>query len=116
MKASEFLRPELVSTDTDDDNDDDDLTAAGSEYESSRMHATTATPTFSASRVEAATTTAKLYQQSSEALVQQLAVPECRTNGTDPMKRVQMAICIRKSARAGVSVVTLIFHRGKYGI
>ena len=46
MKASEFLPPELVSTDTDDDNDDDDLTAAGSEYESSRMHATTATPTF----------------------------------------------------------------------
>ena len=55
MKASEFLCPELVSTDT----DDDDLTAAGSEYES-RMHTTTATPTFSASRsrVEAATTTA----------------------------------------------------------
>ena len=51
MKASEFLCPELVSTDTDDDNDDDDLTAAGSEYES-RMHTTTATPTFSASSVE----------------------------------------------------------------
>ena len=48
MKASEFLCPELVSTDTDDD-DDDDLTAAGSEYES-RMHTTTATPTLSASR------------------------------------------------------------------
>ena len=57
MKASEFLCPELVSTDTDNDNDDDDLTAAGSEYES-RIHTTTATPTFSASRVEAATTTA----------------------------------------------------------
>ena len=56
MKASEFLCPELVSTDT-DDNNDDDLTAAGSEYES-RMHTTTATPTFSASRVEAAKTTA----------------------------------------------------------
>ena len=57
MKASEFLCPEPVSTDTDDDNNDDDLTAAGSEYEW-RMHTTTATPTFSASRVEAATTTA----------------------------------------------------------
>ena len=52
MKASDFLCPELVSTDTDDDNNDDDLTAAGSEYES-RMHTTTATPTLSASRVEA---------------------------------------------------------------
>ena len=57
MKSSEFLCPELVSTDTDDDNNDDDdddndndnLTAAGSEYES-RMHTTTATPTFSTSR------------------------------------------------------------------
>ena len=48
--------------------------------------------------VEAATTTAKLYQQSSEALVQQLAVPECRTNGTDPMKRVQMAMYSKKRA------------------
>ena len=58
MKASEFLCSELVSTDTDDDDDNnDDLTAAGSEYES-RMHTTTATPTFSASRVEAVTTTA----------------------------------------------------------
>ena len=57
MKASEFLCPELVSTDTDDDNNDDDLTAAGSEYES-RMHTTKATPTFSASLVEAVTAAA----------------------------------------------------------
>ena len=101
MKASDFLCPELVSTDTDDDNNDDDLTAAaGSEYES-RMHTTTATPTFSASRVEAARrlhSTTKLYQQPSEALVQQLAVPERRTNGTDPMKRVQTAMYSKKRA------------------
>ena len=48
-KASEFLCPELVSTDTDDDNDDDDLMVAGSEYEL-HMHTTMATPTFSSSR------------------------------------------------------------------
>ena len=43
MKASEFLRPELVWTNTDDDNN---LTVAGSAYEL-RMHTIMATPTFS---------------------------------------------------------------------
>ena len=37
-------------------------------------------------------------QQPSEALVQQLAVPERRTYGKDPMERVQMAMYSKKRA------------------
>ena len=96
-------------TDTDDDDNDDrddDLTSAGSEYES-RMHTTTATPTFSASRprrvrVEAATmhSTTKLYQQPSEASVQQLAVPQ----SAEQME--QMAMYSKKRAGGSFRVNT----------